>query len=141
MSCEREEALSELVGEMLMLTLVLILMAVFAATASSFLPPPRDPSVTVIMDWEDKGTGLIDVHLYHKGGDFIKRSDLTVVLSENDTNRKYSDSNASFLLEPPDCKMFDLGCWITITNVPKKTYKVSLVTPRAVVFSGMVNPP
>lgn len=145
MSCKRDDAVSELVGEMLMLTLVLILMAVFAATASNYLPPPRDPSVTIITGSVDNSTDPVshmDIYLYHKGGDWIKTSDLTVIVSNSTVVWKYPHGNTSFELWPdPDSQSFDLGDRITITNVPKAKYEVSLVTPRAVVFSGEVKRP
>lgn len=129
-----------------MLTLVLILMAVFAATASNFLPPPRDPSVTIVTGRTPNGSDSIDIHLHHKGGDWIKTSDLTVIVSNSTVVWKYPHDNISFELWPdPDSQSFDLGDRITITHVPKppdgKTYEVSLVIPRAVVPCGEVKQP
>ena len=142
MSCDRDCAVSELVGEMLMLALVLILLAIFSATASFYLPQPRDPSVTIIADSVPGTPGYMDIHLYHKGGDWIRRSDLTVILSRVEHNIfwKYPNTNISFRLEP-DSQSFDLGGHITIAGIPESTYEVSLVTPRAVVFTGMVSSP
>lgn len=138
---DRDDAVSELVGEMLMLTIVLILLAIFSATASNYLPPPRDPSVTIIAKNVPSTPGSMNICLYHKGGDWIKTSDLTVIVSHSTDVWKYAHDNASVQLWPdPGSQSFDLGDWITITNVPKATYEVSLVTPRAVVFSGMVVP-
>ena len=139
----RDDAVSELVGEMLMLTIVLILLAIFSATASNYLPPPRDPTVTIMVDGPDNETdpvNYIDICLYHKGGDWIKKSDLTVIISdEKSTISKYPYDNESFVLEP-DSQSFDLGGRIVIVHVPKALapYEVQLVTPRAVVFSGEV---
>jgi len=129
-------------GELLMLAIVLILMAVFAATASHYLPPARDPSVTIIADSVTNPSGGMDIHLYHKGGDWIRKSDLTVILSDegNSTYRKYTKTDISFPVNP-DSQSFALGEIITLPPVPESTYEVSLVTPRAVIFSGMVNPP
>lgn len=139
---KRDDAVSELVGEMLMLTIVLILLAIFSATASNYLPPPRDPSVTIVVDGPDNETdpvNYIDLCLYHKGGDWIKKSDLTVIISENEKSIiwKYPYSNESFSLQP-DSQSFNLGDCIVITHIPKTSYEVLLVTPRAVVFSGEV---
>ena len=143
---DRDDAVSELVGEMLMLTIVLILLAIFSATASNYLPPPRDPSVTIMTDWVPNGSDNIDIHLYYKGGDWIKKSDMTVIISENQKSTiwKYPYNNESFCLEP-DSQSFDLGDRIVISHVPRASYEVPrasyevlLVTPRAVVFSGEV---
>ncbi len=139
----RDDAVSELVGEMLMLTIVLILLAIFSATASNYLPPPRDPTVTIMVDGPDNETdpvNYIDICLYHKGGDWIKKSDLTVIISdEKSTISKYPYDNESFILEP-DSQSFDLGDRIVIFHIPKASapYEVQLVTPRAVIFSGEV---
>jgi hypothetical protein len=140
---DRDDAVSGIVGEMLMLAIVLILVAVFAANAGNFLPPPRDPSVTIVPDSVSYDS-YMDIVLYHKGGDWIKTSDLTVILTDEDTGSvwKYAYQNASFVIGPdPDSQSFDLGDWIQITGVPNANYTVSLVTPRAVIFSGGVQPP
>lgn len=140
---DRDDAVSELVGEMLMLTIVLILLAIFSATASNYLPPPRDPSVTIVPGSAENLSGGIDVHLYHKGGDWIKTSDLTVILLDDDNYiLKYSATGTNpFILKPDsDSQSFDLGDWIVISDVEDKWYEVRLVTPRAVVFSGEVQP-
>lgn len=141
---DRDSAVTELVGEMLMLTIVLILIAVFSSTASNFLPPPRDQSVTIMVDGPDNRTdpiNYIDVCLYHKGGDWIKTSDLTVVISDDEksTILKYRSDNESFRQEP-DSQSFDLGDRIVIVHIPKASapHEVQLVTPRAVIFSGEV---
>lgn len=128
-----EGAVSEIVGEMLMLTIVLVLVAVFAANAGNLLPPPRDSTVTILP--ESSGSNPINITLYHKGGDWVRKSDLTVIVSwDNHVTRFRSDE---FILEPEKAT-FDLGSEITVTGIPSDHAKVSLVTPRKVIFSGEV---
>lgn len=138
----RDDAVSELVGEMLMLTIVLILLAVFSATASNFLPQPRDPTVTIVTDSAKNSSGGIDVYLYHKGGDWIKKSDLTIIISDkkNVNIWKYQIGDGSCILWQ-DSQTFDLGNSIVIFNASTESHEVRLVTPRAVVFPGVVPDP
>ncbi|WP_062397618.1 type IV pilin N-terminal domain-containing protein [Methanogenium cariaci] len=58
-----EEAVSEVVGEMLMIALVLILVAIFSASMGNYLPHERDPSVTIMATANDS-----HIVLWHKGG-------------------------------------------------------------------------
>jgi hypothetical protein len=118
---------------MLMLTLVLILMAVFAATASSYLPPAREPSVNVLLQ---SGT---DVALHHKGGDAIPLSEIRMILNETELPR------ANWMLY--DYKggpvtasggLFDLGGNITIHSGAQHGSRIKLATSRTVIFTGVV---
>ena len=48
----REDAgrgVSEVVGEMLMVALVIVLLSVFSAALYNYLPTQRDPSVSILM--------------------------------------------------------------------------------------------
>jgi len=126
-----ETAVSEIVGEMLILTIVLILVAVFAVNAGNLLPPPRDPSVNILL--ESSGSNPMNITLYHKGGDWVRRSDLTVIVSW-DKNATHFRSD-KFILEPEKA-IFDLGSKITVSDIPSNHAKVSLVTPRKVIFPG-----
>lgn len=136
----RQAAVSDIVGEMLMLSLVLILLAVFSASLGQFLPVDRDPSVTIRIDGSAENS---TISLYHKGGDWVKRTDLTVIVYENMTSYRYAYSDTAFSMEP-DSQSFDLGGRITINvsddNIPvgSGSTEVKLVTPRAVIFSGMI---
>ncbi len=70
-----DQAVSEVVGEMLMIGIVLILAAVFTSQLPNYLPSERSPSVTVMMSTDTFG----DVTLWHKGGDWVKVSTLKVI--------------------------------------------------------------
>jgi FlaG/FlaF family flagellin (archaellin) len=132
-----DNAVSEVVGEMLMIGLMIVLIGVFAAALGNFLPTTRDPSVTILMTNDTH-----NITLWHKGGDWVKKEDLTVVISySNDTLKKIPSSDVShFILVPGNKSVFDLGSNITIiTGEPLKGNEtISLVTPNARVFTGRV---
>lgn len=132
-----EVAVSEIVGEMLMLTIVLILLAVFSSSLSNYLPPPRDPSVTIMMQ-----NGADDISLYHKGGDWIKSTDLQVIV-ETEGNQIYryqlDDPNITVIssLNIQNTATFDLGDRIKVdTNSIGSPRTIKLATTRVVLFSG-----
>ncbi len=74
---KNSRAVSEVVGEMLMIGIVLILAAVFTSQLPNYLPSERSPLVTIRMSNDTNG----NVTFYHKGGDWVKVSDLKVIIS------------------------------------------------------------
>ncbi len=130
-----DNAVSEVVGEMLMIGLVIVLIGVFAAALGNFLPTTRDPSVTILMTNDTYG----NVTLWHKGGDWVKTEDLTVIISNNTHLQKINSSSNLFDLEP-DTQVFDLGSHINITvGSLAEDETVALVTPNARIFTGRVS--
>jgi len=127
----RDDAVSGLVGEMLMLTLVLILMAIFSATASNYLPPAREPSVTILQEVND--TAII---LHHRGGDAVPGSGLRVTVEG--TGRAFSlvPHGAMSVAADPDI-LFDLGGRITFSR-PHSGSTIKVSTARAVIYTGVV---
>lgn len=138
-SCE--EAVSEIVGEMMMVTIVLILVAIFAANAGNLLPPPRDPSVDIIAERETGSiANHINITLYHKGGDWIQKKDIAVIVTWGENMSRFREDNESFRMQPEKA-VFDLGSQITLKDldIPEAwRVKISLITPRKVIFSGEV---
>jgi len=133
-----DAGVSEVVGEMLMIGLVIILIGVFAAALGNFLPTSRDPSITLLMTNDTQG----NITLWHKGGDWVKNESLAVVISyPNDTVKKIPSSDLShFIMVPGDKTVFDLGSNITIITGESLTGNetISLVTPTARIFTGRV---
>lgn len=125
-----EGAVSEVVGEMLMLALVLILLSVFAASIGNYLPGERTPSVSIKMSNTTES-----ITLWHKGGDWIEKKDITVIITKNMAVERFTAHDAAFVLSP-DKSVFDLGSTITVQCPVTGGEEVRLVTPRAVVFSG-----
>jgi FlaG/FlaF family flagellin (archaellin) len=138
----RNQAVSEVVGEMLMIGLVLILAAVFTSQLPNYLPSERSPTVTIMMSNDTQG----NVTLWHKGGDWVKENTLKVVISNQFTNLgkmySYNDPNFTFVPDPaePDSSVFDLGGNITIItgSAFDRNTTITLATDRAVLFSGVL---
>ncbi len=151
-----DEAVSSVVGEMIMITLVIMLVALFATSAFSLVPGGREPSVDVAMVNKSGDTTVI---FWHKGGDWVEGKDLTViVLRKKDGEREeYTerDEDAFFLYSyegvlsgdvfnegcDNSCvRSFDLGgCLKVTTNSPLEEGDiVRLVTPKTVIYSGEV---
>jgi FlaG/FlaF family flagellin (archaellin) len=124
----KENAVSEIVGEMLMLTMVLIILAVFSSSLSNYLPPPRDPSVTIKMDSIVPG----NVTLHHDGGDIIKKSDLSVIVENNVTDREKVGFTINSVVNNPE--LFGLGDTINIST--QNQAEITLTTSRTVLFKG-----
>ena len=134
-----DNAVSDIVGEMLLLAIVLVVLAVFSSSLSNYLPPPRDPSVTIRMSPLQDG----NVTLYHKGGDAIKTSDLTVIIEKSGSLQRLTREkgiNFTGYSGEQNPNLFDLGDWINVTNVNDGD-KVSLATPHAVIYNGQVHIP
>lgn len=140
---KNNHAVSEVVGEMLMIGIVLILVAVFSASLASYLPTERIPSVTIRMSNDTAG----NITLWHKGGDWVRAEDLNVLIRDNDSVTapvtRYTTRNGdnNFLLVP-DVQAFDLESNITVSldKTLSGNESVTLATDRAVLFSGSVMP-
>jgi FlaG/FlaF family flagellin (archaellin) len=128
------DAASEVVGEMLMIGLAIILISVFASVMGNFIPGVHDPSVTIMVTNDAMG----NITLWHKGGDWIKVDDLTVITGDDEHRYPLKKGSGAFLLVP-EKSVFDLGSNITVRVAETKgNGTVSLVTPKSVIFSGTV---
>jgi hypothetical protein len=133
-----EAAVSEVIGEMLMISMVLILVAVFAASFGQFVvPSDREPYVNVKMTADTDS-----ITFWHKGGDWVAKSDISVLLL-NGTGV----NPTRVRIEPPDIAVqpettaFDLNSTLTVAipeGMQGEPLEVQLVTPRSVLFSGGV---
>lgn len=131
---KRETGVSEVVGEMLMIALVIVLLSVFSAALYNFLPVDRDPSISVMMTNDRQ-----NITLWHKGGDWVKYDDLSVFVGNETARASFSHADGSVVLVP-NKTMFDLGSNITV-RMPsglEGNESVKLVTPRTVIFTGKV---
>lgn len=125
-----DDAVSEIVGEMLMLTVVLVLLALFSTSLSNYLPPPRDPCVTIKMSSSDPDLG--NVTLYHQGGDIIKKSDLVVIVGEKKIVG--DEIPIKSILDTPSPEYFGLGDTIDVSA--QEQDEITLATTRTVLFKG-----
>ena len=137
----RSGAVSEVVGEMLMIGIVLILAAAFTSQLPNYLPSERSPTVTVMMSNDTTG----NITLWHKGGDWVKLNTLKVIVanqSHASTFTATGDPRFTFVNSAESSSsVFDLGGNITVSmNAPLYgDEKVTLATDRAVLFSGVVS--
>ncbi|MFA4861872.1 type IV pilin N-terminal domain-containing protein [Methanoregula sp.] len=135
---DTENGVSAVIGEMLMIGLVIMLIAVFMSVVGNSLPSAHDPGVTLLITNDTN-----HVILWHKGGDWINAEEITIVIGDDRNRKKYSRKDAEFHLVPAK-EVFDLGSNITIDlskDFPAGlagTETVSLVTPASQVFSGKV---
>ncbi|OPY35513.1 MAG: hypothetical protein A4E35_02338 [Methanoregula sp. PtaU1.Bin051] len=130
--------MSEVVGEMLMIGLAILLITVFSSVVGNFIPSSHDPSLTIIMTNDKMGT----ITFWHKGGDWVKVSDLRIIVRNATASVSFSDGDSEHpLVLVPDKGVFDLGSNITI-RAPwiSEDETISLVTDRARLFSAGVVP-
>jgi hypothetical protein len=135
-----EPAVSTVVGELLMLSVVLVMVGALVVQSGALMPAGRAPVVTVLMNATTGEGG--SVTLWHKGGDYVEITTMKVVaggceysLSGPNTFRVF---NARGKVAN---RIFDLGGWIEITGVKLKAGDtVRLSTPETVLFTGTVGP-
>ncbi len=130
------DAVSEVIGEMLMIGLAIILISVFASVVGNFLPSAHDPVVTVMLTSDSQ-----NVTLWHKGGDWVRKEELTIVIANDTYHQEYPVRDGNVVLVPAK-QVFDLGSNITILTGSRfyGDETATLVTPRASLFSGKVQP-
>jgi len=138
MKCRKdtESGVSAVVGEMLMIVLAIVLLSIFSAALYNFLPVDRDPSINIMMSNDTSGK----ITLWHKGGDWVKIEDLTVIVGNGEKNYRFTRRDEHFTLVP-NKTVFDLGSTITVkmSDGLKGNETVKLVTPRTVIFTGKVS--
>ncbi|WP_128694030.1 type IV pilin [Methanoculleus taiwanensis] len=122
------DAVSEVVGEMLMIALVLILVAGFGCSIGSLIPHDRDPTITLLVtNTSDNFT------LWHKGGDWVRVSEITVTVSNSTRMEKF---NGTTFCCVPNATTFDLGGAITVPYQVQGDEEFRVFTPRIVLMTG-----
>ncbi|MFA6333110.1 MAG: type IV pilin N-terminal domain-containing protein [Methanoregula sp.] len=147
-----EVGVSEVVGEMLMIALVIILISVFAAALYNYLPVDREPSISIMMTNDTLG----NVTLWHKGGDWVNGEDLSVIFV-NDSGRTpyqynltFKNPQTQFLMVHPnqqEKETFDLGSNITVRMHEdlwtrediRRNMSIKLLTDRSVIYTGRIS--
>ncbi|QSZ66201.1 type IV pilin [Methanofollis aquaemaris] len=135
-----DDAVSSVVGEMIMIVLVIILVALFATSAFSLIPGGREASVDIAMTNESGDSTVI---IWHKGGDWVEKNDLKVVILGEDGSRdEYTGPDFDLYDHNGDpTGAFDLGGRLEVDlDRPLKGGKdtVRLVTQTNVVYSGEI---
>lgn len=119
----QEAAVSPVLGEVLMITLVLILVPVVTISLMNQLPEDRIPTITIIMGPLNGSS----VSLFHKGGDWIHTDSIKIQVNGDTISSwkgKYSKST------------FDLGDRIEIFEIPNQAV-VSVIIKNSVIFTGV----
>ncbi|MBP2145328.1 hypothetical protein J2129_000782 [Methanofollis sp. W23] len=132
-----EEAVSSVVGEMVLMALVIILVALFATSAFHLLPGDREVAIDVLVNPTSDS-----VTFYHKGGDWVERDDLRVMVIPKDRTERpktfgHGEPDGDFVLSP-DTEAFDLGSSLTVTTPLNGGEIVRLATTRNVIYSEVI---
>jgi FlaG/FlaF family flagellin (archaellin) len=137
-----DRGVSEVVGEMLMVALVIVLLAALSAALYHYLPPDRDPSVTIRVSNDAQ-----NITFWHKGGDWVRAEDVTVVIGNESRRFTYIWDHSPGSLQRegnftlvPDKSVFDLGSNLTVVTGHdlEGNETVRLITSRSVLFTGGV---
>ena len=128
----KDDAVSSVVGEMLLLTIVLILTAVFAVSAFSFLPGDREDIVDV--DAEISGKTIT---FWHKGGDAVPKDQLSAAVYDGVTPKTVTVTSLKNAAGD-DTAVFDLGGYYTVsvTGLTSRD-EIRLSTDRTIIYTGV----
>lgn len=116
----RDDAITSVVGEMLLLVLVVILVSIMSASAFNLLPGERETVIDVSMSTDASG-----ICFWHHGGDWADKRDLSVYIMKSDGTGTtasitsddglliyaYNSSSGDYTVPS---NVFDLGCEIEI---------------------------
>ena len=129
----RDDAVSSVVGEMLLLTIALILTAVFAVSAFSFLPGDREDIVDVDAEISDDR-----ITFWHKGGDAVPKDQLSAAVYDGVTPKTVTVSSLKNAAGD-DTAVFDLGGYYTVsvTGLTSRD-EIRLSTDRTIIYTGVV---
>lgn len=131
---KKDDGVTSVVGEMLILALVLIVVALLATSAFNMLPGARDKVADVAMSQDEN-----NIYFWHKGGDWIDGNELTATMSL-DSERYILEMNYLRDWKETDKAVFDLGgCYsVTIPSSANGKYELRLTTLSSVIYSGEV---
>ena len=76
---KNEPGVSEIIGAILMIALVVAAVAVVAVLLNSQTTPEKIPNVNFMTGTSAPSAGKIDLYLYHNGGDALRRGEFAVV--------------------------------------------------------------
>ena len=134
---KKDDAVSSVVGEMLLLAIGVILVAVFATSLMGLLPSDRDDHVDVAMKADVLNQTLT---FYHKGGDAIDKDELRVMVYPNgDVNPRTCSISSLIDSSNQESQVFNLGCVLTVsvTGLAAKD-QVRLMTENTIIYTGVV---
>ena len=112
---ESDDAVTSVVGEILLMALVIILVSLFAASAFDLLPGDRQSAVDVSMSY-DKTNKILS--FWHKGGDWIAGDDLAVTLTAAQEKRCRNGNSFSVTMEPGTYRVYSqAGEFLALSKV------------------------
>ena len=128
----KDDAVSSVVGEMLLLTIALILTAVFAVSAFSFLPGDREDIVDV-----DAEISSNTITFWHKGGDAVPKDQLSAAVYDGVTPKTVTVTSLKNAADA-ETAVFDLGGSYTV-SVSSLTSgdEIRLSTDRTIIYTGV----
>ena len=128
---ESDDAVTSVVGEILLMALVIILVSLFAASAFDLLPGDRQSAVDVSME---KGTDTVT--FWHKGGDWIDGSELSASLTEADGTKHVLETESLQDCFGAEKRVFDLGGSYTVKLPPAAgTVSIRLTSADSVLYA------
>ena len=128
----KDDAVSSVVGEMLLLTIVLILTAVFAVSAFSFLPGDREDIVDVDAEISDDR-----ITFWHKGGDAVPKDQLSAAVYDGVTPKTVTVTSLKNAAGT-DTSVFDLGsCYTVSVSSLSIGDEIRLSTDRTIIYTGV----
>ena len=130
---EKDDAVTSVVGEILLMALVIILVSLFAASAFDLLPGDRQSAVDVSME---KGTDTVT--FWHKGGDWIDGSELSASLTEADGTKHVLETESLQDCFGAEKRVFDLGGSYTVKlpdPVPAGIVSIRLTSADSVLYA------
>lgn len=130
---ESDDAVTSVVGEILLMALVIILVSLFAASAFDLLPGDRQSAVDVSMSINED-----TISFWHKGGDWIEGSELSASLTESDGKKHILEKVSLRDCFGDDKLVFDLGGNYTVkrpTSLPAGTVNIRLTTSDSVLYA------
>lgn len=133
---KKDDGVSSVIGEMLVIALVIILISILAISAFNLLPGERIPVINVVMEYNSTNDTM---SFWHKGGDWVDREELTASLTTSEVGEKIEHK----FISVKDCNgdpsnVFDLGgCYMIDTSGidPGKKYSVRLSTDKSVIYA------
>ena len=130
---KKNDGVTSVVGEMLLLVIALILVSIFAVSLFGVLPGEREDVVNVAMN-----TSGDTVYLWHKGGDQIEQTDLWVIVYHGTEKRTLTNSSLKNI-NGNTTSSFNLGGYLIVNAQGLSSGdEVLLVTKKSVIYSGVV---
>jgi len=132
-----DEAVSSVIGEMILIVLVIILIALFATSAFSLIPGGREESVDVAMK---NVSGDASAIFWHKGGDWVEKKDLAVIVIGADRSRQEYTDFSLYDDTGNSTEAFDLGgrLEVALDQPLADGDALRLVTTNTVIYSGEI---